>query len=610
MIIRDLLIRLGVVVDGKEEVRTIDDSLNTLKKSALGLLGALLSIKTAKWLVSTISRSEQLNARLQTVVGSAEEAARIMGEITEFSLSTPFQKGEIVEAFTALKASGFDATMDDMKAYGNIAAATGQNITYVAQALSNATVGSTAMIRRGLKLQAKLQNGKIIFIDEKGNERAFEKSAQGVQEYMREIGTTKFAGGMERQSATIAGAFSNLQDNLSNFAVQIGKSGLAKQINLLIREFTKIIKAGSSTSEVIGKTLGMGVRFLYKGLVLINKIMPLIAASSYAVGTALGTWGLSVLIKQLTLLIIQLFTTRMELYAIAKQKFIAAFAGIKGIIAQITALRTATMTTTLPWIVLTAAIILTVLAVQDFYTLLTGGESVIGKAFSKFGDVDEQIDMAKKALYSLLAVVVGAAALFLGWPIALGVAIVGLILIIYDRWGEISEFMVSTFNEVIDGIEYLFDSFLEWLGGWASSVGKGISGAISGAFDFISKKIEWLKSKFSELKDFAKNSVSNIGGGFLNFVGLGDDEPKTVGAAAGAGSSFLPIGASNPNLDTQARMSTIANNRSEVSAPINITINTDSSNPDDIARAVGSTTLESVNQATGRAASDFSGGQR
>src|SRR5690606_33360468 len=88
--------------------------------------------------------------------------------------------------------------------------------------------------------------------------------AASIQSYIENIGATKFAGGMERQAATIGGAFEQLKDNIANTVVELSNSsglnsaiaGILNGINVLVDE-AKMMWQSMSESEAVPRFIGL-----------------------------------------------------------------------------------------------------------------------------------------------------------------------------------------------------------------------------------------------------------------------------------------------------------------------------------------------------------------
>ena len=216
------------------------------------------AIEVGKDIFETGSKFEQLRARMSTATGDDAITAAAFEELKEFSASTPFELENLVTAFNKLALNGIAPTQERLRAFGNIAAAQGKSIEEFAHAVNRAIVGELDPIEQ-FGVQMRVEGDKMR-VTSRGVSVAIERDAASIIEHLQKIGETDFAGGMERQSATVAGAASNVQDSFSNMY-----DGIARQSGLLI------------TSEALMRMLAQGV----------TNLTPAILALSEAIGATL-----------------------------------------------------------------------------------------------------------------------------------------------------------------------------------------------------------------------------------------------------------------------------------------------------------------------------------
>lgn len=80
-----------------------------------------------------------LNAQLITATGSAGNAAAAMKQLQEFAKTTPYGLNQAVEGFAKLKNLGLTASVENLKSFGNTAAAMGKDLMQLIEAVADAS---------------------------------------------------------------------------------------------------------------------------------------------------------------------------------------------------------------------------------------------------------------------------------------------------------------------------------------------------------------------------------------------------------------------------------------------------------------------------------------
>ena len=224
----------------------------------LGIAAAAIGLgRVASNVVSTISKFESLKASLRTVTGSADAARVAFHQIQQFTAQTPFQLDEVTNAFTILKRNGIDTSMESLEAFGNIAAANGKSFEQLAEAIAD---GMTGEFERLKEFGIKVRKENDQFVASMGDTQiAVSASASDLMNSLRTLGEEggRYADGLEQQAATLGGKFSNLQDNMSQFAASIGEGGLSSALKDTLDVFNGVF----DSPKVLGfaRTLGAGL---------------------------------------------------------------------------------------------------------------------------------------------------------------------------------------------------------------------------------------------------------------------------------------------------------------------------------------------------------------
>jgi len=124
------------------EVKETSKNLDNVGKSAEKTGSAFSQLKNmigfaaiaagAKALVSNIievrSEFEKYSAVLKNTLGSEVLARQSMNDLTEFAKKTPFALSELTESYVRLTNYGLQPSMEEMKAYGDLASSVGKDI--------------------------------------------------------------------------------------------------------------------------------------------------------------------------------------------------------------------------------------------------------------------------------------------------------------------------------------------------------------------------------------------------------------------------------------------------------------------------------------------------
>lgn len=247
-----------------QRMQTTSIGLGTALRTAGLAIAALGLGKLVGGTIATINSFEQLQAQLKTVTGSADEARIAFAQISEFAKTTPFQLDEVTKSFTILKRMGIDTSTASLKAFGNIAAANGKSFTQLSEAVADAMTGEFERLKEfGIKV--KQENGK--FIASMGDtEVAVSQSASGMIQQLRKLGEEggAYATGMEDQAKTLGGMFSNLQDNIAQFAATVGSGGLSTALKEVITLTNDLFNGSSQFALKIGAVLGTVIRYIVR----------------------------------------------------------------------------------------------------------------------------------------------------------------------------------------------------------------------------------------------------------------------------------------------------------------------------------------------------------
>ncbi len=289
-----------VITPANDNLKVIDNTAkafnNTLKQAA-SLVGVYLGFQglknTFSGIVNANAEFEKLNASLKTVTGSTSAAESAFAMIENFATTTPYQLDEVVDAFIRLKALGLDPSEEALQSYGNTASAFGKNILDFTSAVAAATVGEFERLKTfGIKASVQGEEVSLTF---QGITTTIGKNAAEIEAYLRSIGEVEFAGAMTEQMKTISGITSNIEDNFSKLARNIGSAGLNDAIKEVLTSFNSLLEEGSDVATIIGEGLATAVNLAGDAFVFLAENLDTIAvlfASRLAAPTLTSAFAL------------------------------------------------------------------------------------------------------------------------------------------------------------------------------------------------------------------------------------------------------------------------------------------------------------------------------
>lgn len=194
-------------------------------RGAMAMLGASITgAVITGFLVSVNREYGKLLTQLETFERSSAGARAVFKDLAMFAARTPFQIGELVEAYIVLRTAGITPTMETMQLFGDHAAAFGGKINDFAEAIRSASTGMVVPLKQfGITLN---QQGEKFIATYNGVSTTIGRSTADLVKYLETLSKANFAGGMERQSKTLDGALANVQDALESLARAIGDAGL------------------------------------------------------------------------------------------------------------------------------------------------------------------------------------------------------------------------------------------------------------------------------------------------------------------------------------------------------------------------------------------------
>lgn len=224
MVIEELYTKLGFQVDpqGIEKGKSL---LSGFKTWIGGLALGAGFVTLAKTGLDAAMTMESLNAQFTVMTGSAERAAAVIGDISDFAAKTPFSKMGLADAGKTLMAFGMQAQeiVPTLKMLGDVAGADQNRLNSLALAFGQIQSAGTLRGQDLLQLINQGFNPLTIISQKTGIAMADLKDAMSQGAISADMVTAAFKaatsegglfyGNLEAQSQTLAGRISTLKDN-------------------------------------------------------------------------------------------------------------------------------------------------------------------------------------------------------------------------------------------------------------------------------------------------------------------------------------------------------------------------------------------------------------
>ena len=226
----------NMAATAKEGGGEIDEMFSRIKTAAAGVFAGFTVTSFIKKVVEARGEMQQLEVAFQTMLGSKAKADKLMAEMTQTALITPFEFDDVANGARQLIAygEGADTVNDTLVRLGNVASGLSQplnDIVYLygttrvqgrlfSQDLNQFTNRGIPMIQK-LAEQFGVTEDKVKDLVSEGKV-GFPQVQKVIEDLTNEGGM--FYNLMEEQSKTITGQISNLKDQLSTIYNEIGQA--------------------------------------------------------------------------------------------------------------------------------------------------------------------------------------------------------------------------------------------------------------------------------------------------------------------------------------------------------------------------------------------------
>lgn len=226
----------GIGTAAEAEVLKMDGLMGKLAASAAGLFAVDKIKDFVSQLALVRGEYQQLEVAFETMLGSKSKADALMGQLIDTAAKTPFEMSEVAEASKMLLAYGMEGNKvnETLIRLGDIAAGLSMPLKDLAFLYGTTMVQGrlytqdlNQFLGRGIPLADELakQFGK----NKSEVKKLVEEGKIGFPEVQKAIEAltgegSKFGGLMDKQSKTIKGQLSNIEDAWEQMQNEIGKS--------------------------------------------------------------------------------------------------------------------------------------------------------------------------------------------------------------------------------------------------------------------------------------------------------------------------------------------------------------------------------------------------
>lgn len=321
----------------KAGVSGVSDEMKKMKTLITGFIAAYGGKKLWDLLIGSNAEMEQYTTSLEVMLGSASKASAMIEKMRDFAAKTPLTLENVISGGSLLMSYGVDESnlIDTMTKLGDLASGNAEKMNRITlaygQMLAKGKVTGEELMQMteaGVPLQTTL--AESIGVTGEEFSKMVSAGKVGIGDLNKAItelttGDGKFAGMMEKQSQTMQGMLSTLQDNVSEFFRKMGE-GAFGEVKSALQEASDLLAEWEEDGTLDRWAQGVGV--LLKNLVAFLKtaisvgldFKEVIIAGAVALGTFKIAIGMGNVISA-TVLRIKEFGIATELATIKQKAF-------------------------------------------------------------------------------------------------------------------------------------------------------------------------------------------------------------------------------------------------------------------------------------------------
>lgn len=264
----------------KAGVSGVSDEMNKIKTLITGFIAAYGGKKLWDLLIGSNAEMEQYTTSLEVMLGSTEKASAMIEKMRDFAAKTPLTLENVISGGSLLMSYGVDESnlIDTMTKLGDLSSGNAEKMDRITlaygQMLAKGKVTGEElrqMTEAGVPLQTAL--AESIGVTGEEFSKMVSAGKVGIDDLNKAItglttGNGKFAGMMEKQSETMQGMLSTLQDNLSEFMRKMGE-GAFGEVKSALQEASDLLAEWEEDGTLDRWAQGVGV--LLKNLIAFLK---------------------------------------------------------------------------------------------------------------------------------------------------------------------------------------------------------------------------------------------------------------------------------------------------------------------------------------------------
>lgn len=321
----------------KAGVSGVSDEMNKMKTLITGFIAAYGGKKLWDLLIGSNAEMEQYTTSLEVMLGSVSKASAMIEKMRDFAAKTPLTLENVISGGSLLMSYGVDESnlIDTMTKLGDLASGNAEKMNRITlaygQMLAKGKVTGEELMQMteaGVPLQTAL--AESIGVTGEEFSKMVSAGKVGIDDLNKAItelttGDGKFAGMMEKQSETMQGMLSTLQDNVSEFFRKMGE-GAFGEVKSALQEASNLLAEWEEDGTLDRWAQGVGV--LLKNLIAFLKqaisvgldFKEAIIAGAVALGTFKVAIGMGNVISA-TVAAVKSFTTATKVATTAQAAF-------------------------------------------------------------------------------------------------------------------------------------------------------------------------------------------------------------------------------------------------------------------------------------------------
>lgn len=286
-----------------------EETLSASKAAVMSIAGVAASLGAlGVKAVQAAGNFQQVQAAMTNMLGSAERAKNLLGQLQDFAAKTPFEFNDVAAASQKFLAFGFTAEqiIPTLKAVGDAAAGVGlgkEGIDRITLALGQMAAKSKVQSDEMLQLTEAGIPAWQMLADKIGTSvpQAMDMVSKGAVDAQTGLQALvggmeeKFGGMMDQQAQTITGTWSNMMDGLSQSAIAVGQQ-ISDALNLpdlfsslgdSLQQFANLVK-NQGIGEALSQMIPPEVKVAAAGLATALTVATIPALQSFSLNAKLA----------------------------------------------------------------------------------------------------------------------------------------------------------------------------------------------------------------------------------------------------------------------------------------------------------------------------------